>query len=311
MQISDLNVSSRQIKAFLALAEQKNFTRAAQLCHMSQSAFSASIRTLEDALGIRLFDRDTRNVELTAEGRLFMAGAQRVMAELRTALEDLGEHAARRRGRVALAALPSLAAGWMPEVLAGFRDLHPGIELDVADVLSESCVEYVRSGKADFALAAVRSTAPELRTEHFCEDGFHLVCRKDNPLARRRQLSLADLAAEPFIHLARSSSVRQHIEAAIHPARMNRVMEVDQLSTVAGMVNAGLGISIVPTLTLFHFQGADLATREIEAPGLRRQIFVILRNDRSLSIAAQALLEFFMARRPSDPARGRSTRRRR
>jgi LysR family transcriptional regulator, carnitine catabolism transcriptional activator len=311
MQISELNLSTRQVRAFLALAEQKNFTRAAQQCHLSQSAFSSLIRTLEDAIGVRLFDRDTRNVELTPEGRLFLGGAQRLMEDLRASLQDLGEHAARRRGRVALAALPSLAAGWRPGVLAEFRELYPGIELDVADVLSESCVEYVRSGRADFALAAVRSSAPELQTQQFCEDGFHLVCRKDNPLARRRQLSLADLAGEPFIHLARSSSVRQHIEAAIHPARMNRVMELDQLSTVAGMVRAGLGISIVPTLTLFHFEGPDLVTRPIEAPGLRRQIFVILRNDRSLSVAAQALLEFLLERRPADPSRRRAAKARR
>jgi LysR family carnitine catabolism transcriptional activator len=300
MQITDLNLSTRQVKAFLALAEQKNFTRAAQQCHMSQSAFSSLIRTLEDAIEIRLFDRDTRNVELTAEGRLFMAGASRLMEDLRAALQDLGEHAARRRGRASIAALPSLAAGWLPDVLAKFREAYPGIELDVSDVLSDSCVEYVRSGKADFSLAAVRSGAPELQTELFCEDGFHLVCRRDSPLARRRRLTLADLAGEPFIHLARSSSVRQHIETAIHPARMNHVMELDQLSTVAGMVRAGLGISVVPTLTLFHFQSPELVTRPLDAPGLRRQIFVIFRSDRSLSIAAQGLLEFLLKHKPSD-----------
>jgi LysR family transcriptional regulator, carnitine catabolism transcriptional activator len=308
MQITDLNLSTRQVKAFLALAEQRNFTRAAQQCHLSQSAFSTTIRTLEDAMGVRLFDRDTRNVQLTAEGRLFMEGAQRLMDDLRLALENLGEHAARRRGRVMVAALPSLAAGWMPDVLAAFRMEYPGIELSVADVLSDSCVEYVRSGRADFSLATVRSNAPELKTELFCEDSLHLVCRKDHPLARRRRLQLADLLTEPFIHLARSSSVRQHLDAAIHPARMNHTMELEQLSTVAGMVRAGLGISIVPTLTLFHFDTADLATRPIELPGLHRQIFVIMRNDRSLSVAAQALLDYFRARRPAPLRAGRSRR---
>ena len=306
MQITDLNLSTRQVKAFLALAEQRSFTRAAGQCHLSQSAFSTLIRTLEDAIGVRLFDRDTRNVDLTAEGRLFLESAQRLMEDLRLSLENLGEHAARRRGRVTVAALPSLAAGWMPDVLATFRAEFPGIEVSVADVLSDTCVEYVRSGRADFALAVARASAPELKTELFCEDGFHLVCRKDHPLARRRRVQLADLASEPFIHLARSSSVRQHLDAAIHPARMNHVMELDQLSTVAGMVRAGLGISIVPTLALFHFDSAGLATRPFELPGLHRQIFVIMRGDRSLSLAAQALLDYFRARRPAAPRKGRS-----
>ncbi len=298
MQITDLNVSTRQVKAFVALAEQKNFTRAARQCHLSQSAFSTLIRTLEDAIAIRLFDRDTRKVELTAEGRLFMGGASRLLEDFRTALADLGEHAARRRGRVAIAALPSLAAGWLPGVLAQFRIAFPGIELDVADELSENCVERVRSGRADFSLAAVRATAPELRTDAFCADRFHLVCRADHPLAARRRPALADLAGEPFIHLARNSSVRQHIEAAIRPAQMNRVMELEQLSTVAGMVRAGLGITVVPALTLFHFQHAELVTRPLNAPGFKREIFVIRRGDRSLSVAARALLEFLVMRKP-------------
>ncbi len=300
MQITDLNLSTRQVRAFLALAEQKNFTRAAQQCHLSQSAFSALIRTLEDAIGIRLFDRNTRNVELTAEGRLFLGGASRLMDDLQSALQDLGEHAARRRGRASIAALPSIAAGWLPDILAKFRERYPGIELAVADVLSDSCVESVRSGRADFSLAPVKAAGPELQTELFCEDGFHLVCRRDNPLARRRKLELADLAGEPFIHLSRSSSVRQHVEAAIHPARMTNVMELDQLSTVAGMVRAGLGVSVVPTLTLFHFMSPELVTRPIEAPGLRRQIFVIFRSDRSPSVAARTLLDFLLEHRPSD-----------
>jgi DNA-binding transcriptional LysR family regulator len=296
------NVSTRQLRAFVALAELKNFTRAAEQTHLSQSAFSTLIRTLENAVSVRLFDRDTRKVELTAEGRLFLEGASRLLHDFRAAMEDLGEHAARRRGRVAVAVLPSLAAGWLPGVLASFRASHPGIELDVADALSEDCVERVRSGRADFALAAIRASAPELRTDRFCSDRFHLVCRRDHPLAKRRKLTLADLAGEPFVHLARTSSVRQHIESAVRPAQMNRVMELEQLSTVAGMVRAGLGITVVPALTLFHFTDAALVTKPLHAPGLKRDIFVIRPRDRSLSVAARALFELVMARRPKPDA---------
>ena len=146
-------------------------------------------------------------------------------------MEDLGDHAARRRGRVAVAVLPSLAAGWLPDVLASFRAAHPGIELDVADALSEDCVERVRSGRADFALAAIRASAPELRTDCFCSDRFHLVCRRDHPLAKRRKLAVADLAGEPFVHLARRA-----VCGSTSRARDG----LDQLSTVAGMVRAGL-----------------------------------------------------------------------
>lgn len=302
MQMSQLNVSTRQLRAFLALAELRNFTRAAARSNLSQPAFSAMIRALEDAVGTRLFHRDTRNVTLTAEGELFASGAVRLLRDFENTMSDLGEHAARRKGRVALAALPALAAGWLPDVLAAFHRQHPGIELDIADALSEDCVDRVRSGVADFALAAIRATAPELRTDLFCADRFHLVCRSDHPLARKRRVGFADIAGEPFVHLARTSSVRQHIEAAVWPVPLNRVMELEQLSTVAGMVRAGLGVTVVPMLTLFHFAHPDLVTKPLSGSTLKREIFLIRPRDRGLSVAAQALCDFVVARRPKTDA---------
>jgi LysR family transcriptional regulator, carnitine catabolism transcriptional activator len=302
MQINRLNVSTRQLRAFLALAELKSFTRAAARSNLSQPAFSAMIRALEDAVGVRLFHRDTRNVTLSAEGELFAGGAVRLLRDFENAMSDLDEHAARRKGRVALAALPALAAGWLPDVLAAFHREHPGIELDIADALSEDCVDRVRSGTADFALAAIRATAPELRTDPFCADRFHLVCRHDHALARKRRVGFADIAGEPFVHLARTSSVRQHIEAAVWPVRLNQVMELDQLSTVAGMVRAGMGLTVVPTLTLFLFRHPELVTKPLNGSTLKREIFLIRPRDRGLSVAAQALCDFLVARRPKTEA---------
>ncbi|MBS0599214.1 MAG: LysR family transcriptional regulator, partial [Proteobacteria bacterium] len=208
-----------------------------------------------------------------------------------------------RRGRVAIALLPSLAAGWLPDVLAQFHARHPGVELDIADVLSEPCIERVATGRADFALAAIRADTPELQTEPFCQDGFHLVCRADHPLANTPlpggAAQLRALAQWPFIHLARHSSVRQYLEAAFHPQAMRTLMEVEQLATVMGMVRAGLGISVVPTFTLYHFQQPDLTTRPLGLPGLTRQIYLVRRRDRGLSVAAQALYALVLRERPA------------
>ena len=173
------------MRAFLALAEERSFTRAAAQTHLSQPAFSALIRSLEDALGLRLFHRSTRHVEPTAEGLEFEVSARRVLAEFDGAVLGVRDQVARRRGRVSIALLPSLAAGWLPQVLAGFRAEFPGIELEVSDVLSEPCVDAVRAGRADFALAATRADTPELRAELFCSDAFHLVCPTQHPLASR------------------------------------------------------------------------------------------------------------------------------
>ena len=296
-----INVSTRELRAFVTLTEQRSFTRAADLCSLSQPAFSALIRALEDHVGARLFDRTTRSVELTAEGEAFIEPARRLLRDTEAAVDDVRDHVARRRGRVAIAVLPSLAAGWLPSLLADFHARYPGIELDVADVLSEQCIDRVRLGRADFALASTRTKAPELRTDRFCTDQFHVVCRRDHELAQGRGTArLAEVARYPIVQLARSSSVRQHLEAAIYPTRLRTVLELEQLSTVARMVRAGLGITVVPSLTLFYFEDKDLLSRAVKAPGLTRQVFLVRRSDRALSTSAQALYELVMENRPSD-----------
>jgi DNA-binding transcriptional LysR family regulator len=157
----------------------------------------------------------------------------------------------------------------------------------------------VRSGKADFAVAATRAETPELRAEAFCSDGFHLVCPAGHPLATKAETRARDLAAFPFIHLSRTSSVRQYLDAAIHPLQMNTLMEVDQLATVMGMVRAGLGISVVPSLTLFHFRHPEIVTRPLAWAGLTRRIYLVRRRDRGLSLAAQSLHDLVVQRRPA------------
>ncbi|KQM80241.1 LysR family transcriptional regulator [Xylophilus sp. Leaf220] len=293
------DLSTRQLRAFLALADRSNFTRAAEACHLSQPAFSALIQALEQALGARLFDRSTRSVQLTPEGRLFEPSARRLLAGVAEALQDLGDQVERRRGRVHIAALPSLAAGWLPALFAEFRAAWPGVELALSDQLSDACVDLVRGGQADFALAAGGTRpadAAGLSMQPLCTDRFHLVCRADHPLAALARPTLRRIAAYPFVHMTRNSSVRQALEAALHPVAMNTVLEVEQLATVMGMVEAGVGISVVPTLTLYQFRRETLVTRPIPLPQLTRRIFLVRRREGSLSVAAQTLHDLVVAR---------------
>lgn len=293
------DLSTRQLRAFLALADRASFTRAAEAVHLSQPAFSALIQALEDAVGARLFDRTTRSVQLTPEGRLFEPSARRLLAGMAEALQDLGDQVERRRGRVHIAALPSLAAGWLPALFAEFRAAWPGVELALSDQLSDACVDLVRGGQADFALASGGTRpadAAGLAMQPLCTDRFHLVCRADHPLASMARPSLRRIAQYPFVHMTRNSSVRQALEAALHPLAMNTVLEVEQLATVMGMVEAGVGISVVPTLTLYQFRRETLAIRPIPLPQLTRRIYLVRRRDGSLSVAAQTLHDLVVAR---------------
>jgi LysR family transcriptional regulator, carnitine catabolism transcriptional activator len=294
-----MNLSSRDLRAVIALIEERNFTRAAERLHLSQSSFSALIQGVEQSLGARLFERNTRNVVLTPEGRLFEDPARRVLADFDGMVDNFRDHAERRRGRVVIAALPSLAAGWLPGVLAEYRKRHPGIELALLDSLSEQCLAAVRGGHADFALATAGEKDADLATEPLCADAFHLVCRKDHPLARRKDIRLRDLAGHPFVHLSRNSSVRQHLEAAFHPTPMQTVLEVEHLATVTGMVEAGVGITVVPALTLFHFDRPGLVVRPLDVKGLTRHIVLVRRKGEALSVAAQTLYDLMLERKPA------------
>jgi len=292
-----MNLSARQLRAFVALAEERHFTRAAQRCHLTQPAFSALIRSLEDTAGLRLFDRSTRHVELTAEGRVLDASARRLLADMDLVMEDLRDHAARRRGRVALAALPSLAAGWLPNLLARFSNEHPGIVLDLRDALLEPCLNMVQSGQVDFAVASRRADMTDLDSEFLHADRYFLVCRADHPLAAQKSVRLRDIVRHPVIQLARGSSVRKHLDEAFGADAPLPVFEVEHLATVTGLVRAGLGVSVVPAMTLFHFASDDLRVVQLAGRALTRPLYLVQRKGRSLSVAAQALVDLLIAHR--------------
>jgi LysR family carnitine catabolism transcriptional activator len=292
-----MNISSRDLELFLALVEEKNFTRAAERCNISQSAFSTRISVLESALGARLFDRTTRSVELTPEGQLFSQSARPLFDEFSDVIENFRDHAARRKGRIAVAALPSLCASWLPRIYADFGRRYPGVDLTMTDTLSDPCLALLRTGHVDFALASSVAPAEDLDAELLHDDPFYLVCRHDHPLATHDSLQLSDIGNHQFLHLHRLSSVRQCLEAALHPATLRYTIEVEHLATLAGLVEAGAGVTVVPSLTLFQFRRPDLVVRPIGDASLSRAIYLVRRRGRSLSIAARALCEEILARR--------------
>jgi len=295
-----INISYKLLKAFLALSEQKNFTRAAEHCHVSQSSFSAMIQRLEEEVGARLFDRNTRNVVLTPEGELFAEAAKHLVKEIQWTFSDLQDYVAKKKGHVGIAALPSIAGGWLPPVIAQFRATYPNIAIEMHDVLSDRCIEMLHLGQVDIALAAPNGPLDEYASEHFHTDRFFLICKHDHPIAKLSEVSLPELAGFDFIRLSRSTSVHQHIANAVGATGVtSSSFEVENLSTVAGLIAHGLGISLLPELTLPMFQHPDLCAIPLAPPGITRAMFIIWRKDKPLSIAAQAMLDLIREKKPT------------
>lgn len=290
-----INLSSRDLEAFLALAETQHFTRAAERCHLSQSAFSQKIARIEKVAGVALFVRSTRNVALTPEGEVFAEEVRRIQQDLRHALAHLQDLATRRVGKVAVAALPSVAAVWMPQVIARYRAANPMIRVQLFDSLAQRSLDLLRAGTVDLAITA-GGDLREFELTQLKQERFFLVCRRDHALAGKRWVTLPQLAGQEFVHLARGSSVRQCIDAAqAQPLGDAGGLEAEHLATVAALVAEGLGVSVVPELTLFHFRHTALSAVPVRAAHLVRPIYLARRKGKTLSVAAQAMLAEIVA----------------
>ncbi|MNT54518.1 HTH-type transcriptional activator CmpR [compost metagenome] len=161
----------------------------------------------------------------------------------------------------------------------------------------DPCLDMVQSGQVDFAVASRRPDMTDLDSEFLHADRYFLVCRADHPLAKQAKVRLRDITRYPVIQLARGSSVRKHLDEAFGADAPLPVFEVEHLATVTGLVRAGLGVSVVPAMTLFHFASNDLRVVPLAGRALTRPLYLVQRKGRSLSVAAQTLADLLIAHR--------------
>jgi LysR family carnitine catabolism transcriptional activator len=282
----------RQLEILAAAAEADTFTAAAIRLGISQPSLSESIRRIETELGVRLFDRTTRSLVLTADGRHAAGIAREAVRDFRLALDSIGHRAQGRRGRITIAALPSIACAVLPAAVREFLSHFPGIEVHVQDVLHERAVSAVADGIADLALTIRPGRLENLHFEEMGSDTLQLVCRGDHPLSSRRQVDWRDLADYPFVALARTSSVRRLTDAAFvnKAVAIEPTYELEQIPSVAALVDAGLGITVLPALTLAMFKGTDLVARPLSKPTMRRHIGTVTLANRPQTEPFTALL---------------------
>ena len=292
--------SGRLLGAFLTLADCEQFKLAAERFNVSQSAFSQMISRLEAQLGTRLFDRDTRHVALTPEGQVLVPLARALATDVESMYGNLRDHAERRKGKVAIAALPSLSADWLPKIFADFRRRYPGIRLQLFDTIADANLDLVRSGAVDFAINARVNSPEEFDTQLLFHEPFFLICPPSHPFAQKRHIALRALAGCDYIHSIRTGSVWHWIQPHIGNVELNDTgFEVAHLSTLAGLIANGIGVSIVPGFALFQFYRLGLSAVPIHDRGLKRPLLMVKRRGQSLSVAAKALLELIIENPPA------------
>ncbi len=292
-----INLSLFEIEVFLQVDRLRSFRGAAEALGMSQPAVSRAVARAETRLGVRLFDRNTRTVEPTPQGREFAAIAGRLIGDLRSSLDDLGDYFRSARGRVSVAGLPSVTAGLLPPVIDRFRRGHPGVSVGVIDTLLDGVVGAVLRGEADLGIAGRPAADGKIEFTRILSDRFVAILRQDHPLARLSAVTWADLAAYPFVAMSRITSVRPLTDRGFAQAgvAVEPEFEVSHLATAGALVAAGLGVTALPVLTLPVLAHPALTTRLLHGPEVTRDIGVLTRAGRTLSPAATAFRDTVIA----------------
>jgi LysR family carnitine catabolism transcriptional activator len=279
-----MNITLRQFEILAAAADSATFSAAAKHLGISQPALSEAIRRIERETGMALFERTTRSLRLTDAGRHAAAIAREAVRDFNCAMDRMKLGAGGKHGRITIASLPSIVCTVMPGVLADFMRGHPGVDTTLHDVQHERAMEMIGEGQADIAITIKPAQSDDLSFDAVAFDTAYLVCRRDHGLARRKSVRWRDLADVPFIGITRISSVRRLTDAAFVHGEMSVEprYEVEQVPSAIALVEAGLGVTALPSLTFAMFRGRELAVRPLIEPSLRRNVGFVTRKGRNL-----------------------------
>lgn len=237
-----------QLRYFLIVAEQQNFTRAAEQLGVSQPALSRSIQKLEDELGQPVFERKTRAVSLTEAGTLLQSRAQQVITILEDTKAEITDDG--QSGRVRLGAIPTIAPYFLPEVLRQFSEEFPKATLIVQENTTDNLLKNLTQGEIDLAILALPVSARYLDAEELFEEELLLVLPTDHPLVDKEKIRLSDVEPYPFVLLDEAHCLSNNIvsfcrQRSIQPVAVERT---SQLAMVQELVSLSHGISMIPAM---------------------------------------------------------------
>jgi DNA-binding transcriptional LysR family regulator len=294
------------LRAFITAAELRSFGAAAKALHLSLPAFSRRISNLEARLGVRLFDRTTRTMELTLLGSRFLREISTVVGDLDRSVHGLRDAAQLEAGDVTIGCVFSAVLHFLPPVIDTYRERHPNVLVRIIEQGADGVFATVKHGEADFGINYIGMQEPDVIFTPLLNEPFVLACRIDHALSARRTVRWDELVAWEQVRVSHASRNRVFIDHALAqlPAMPRPVCEVQHVSTLVGLVEAGLGVAIVPQLTVPR-RPASVVGVPLDPP-VTRTIGLIQRAGRTLSPAAAAFATLLV-----EASRERQHRRRR
>ncbi|RYX91792.1 MAG: LysR family transcriptional regulator [Comamonadaceae bacterium] len=286
-----MRINFKLLGAFLAVAENSSFRKAAEQLSVSLPAVSMQVKQLEEQLGMALFQRTTRKVELTREGEKLMISARKAMAELETGLSELQQAADVQQGHLSFGCVPTVAGSRLPAILTEFARKFPGISVRVRELAHPDLLEAVRKREVDFGIGPTAERKGELDFAPIFVDEYAALLPKGYLDGGRAGISLRELAKMPLLTLSSSTLFRSHLDEALHDSGVAADFnyEFTHVSTLVAMAEAGLGIGILPRIAVPR--KTTLKTVRITNPSISRTLAIITIRGHSLSPAAARLVE--------------------
>ncbi|RBQ35974.1 LysR family transcriptional regulator [Rahnella aquatilis] len=285
-----MNYSLRQLRVFVAVSRYGSFSRAGESIGLSQSAVSHSMKELEAEMGVRLLDRTTREVALTDAGLRLANRVEPLLDELHAMLLDTRSFGTQHNGRVRIASSQTISAQLMPQCIASGALQYPDIRVLLRDQAQQLVLNSVRNAEVDFGIVIDPGENTDLNCEPILHEPFLMMCREDHALAALPVVKWQALNGQKLVLQDYASGSRILIDGALKTQKVKAeiVQEIGHPATLFPMVEAGIGISVIPALALPGPEGSKLVVKSL-VPEINRVLMLVKRKNRSLSPAAQAI----------------------
>ena len=281
------------IQAFVVIAELGGFNKAADQLHITQTALTRRVQKLESYLGLRLLDRTTRHVELTAVGREFLPKARAIVNEMTSTIAQLKDMSQLAKGSFSLACLPSLTVSMVPELIREYVNLYPDNRIRILDATSNEVRKAVLNHQAEIGLALDGEKHPDLIEMPLFEDPLVFICQDSHPLKDKKSVTWSEMRDADLVVVSSSTATRvlMDYQLAQHGILLSGSYEVQHHATAINLVAAGVGCAILPSSTLKDGERPHLHKIELKGPLVKRKVAVLRHKNTSLSPAAQAFLK--------------------
>jgi DNA-binding transcriptional LysR family regulator len=288
-----INPNFKHLRVFIEIARRGSFRNAANAMYISEPAASQAISQLEALLAVKLLDRTTRSVRISDAGAAFLVDAERLVEGMDQSIAALRELAATGRGRVSIACLSSAVYRLLPPVLAEMKRCCPGIDVVFLDDNMRGILHKIDTGECDVAIVSEDPSVKKGLAIPLMDDTFQVVCRTDHPLAQRQKISGAELAIHELVLLRRGSGIRDLFDRVFEKLSisLNVVHETSQVLTLLGLVEAGLGVTVLPSMLCPEPAHGLFAVRPLYKPIVSRRLGLIFAPGREPSEAARLLAE--------------------